>query len=219
MNRATHVYSNSDQGESKTPSLNASNAETVLRLPPITSSFALAAACRDAWRTFVEQSAHWGKAELIMWSLGPYARITRYAPTHASDGVTQFDDFRTIDARFVDRLLRNARAKTLDVLRSFASGAARREFALGVPSTGLVIRCEDTSGIPGYIPLPVRERLADRVLSLVAADMLTRPADFSRQVLCADCGAIDLDTRPCCARSQLRNDGLADLDAAWDEAG
>jgi hypothetical protein len=50
----------------------AENAsDTIVTLPRTTGAHAIASACRDALVTFLNESQHWGKAELAMWLMGP----------------------------------------------------------------------------------------------------------------------------------------------------
>lgn len=175
-------------------------APTILRLPDLASSSAIARACRDAWTSFVDNAHEWGKSELILWTFASYSQTTRYASETASErfGPPALDDFRNVDARFVERLLRAARQKVIDTLSSFTSLQARVDFAYSMLSTGHVIRCEDDAGNVGFVPIAEAGPLAVRVLAFIAADLLTNAYDFEQPVLCADNNHVCIGRAPCC---------------------
>jgi hypothetical protein len=179
-----------------------------LQLPDMLSVASTAAACREAWTTFVERSQEWGKADLVMWTYGALAPLTRTAEEALSSrigGPASVDhEFARIDVLFVDRLVRTARARVLDTLWSLESSEARVDFGYAMLSTGAVLPCEDAHGGQGFVPSCTRGPLAERVLALVAADLLTAPGDFEQAVLCADCGRVGIGPRPCCTSSQVR---------------
>lgn len=93
-----------------------SNVDTILTLPRGTGALAIAAACRDTALAFLNEAEHWGKAELAMWLMGPYAQATQYAPDISSRKSGEFVRtvplLREIDARMVDRVIRSARSKS-----------------------------------------------------------------------------------------------------------
>jgi hypothetical protein len=179
-----------------------------LQLPDMLSVASTAAACREAWTTFVERSQEWGKADLVMWTYGALAPLTRTAEEALSSRIggpaSVEHEFARIDVLFVDRLVRTARARVLDTLWSLESSEARVDFGYAMLSTGAVLPCEDTRGGQGFVPSCTRGPLAERVLALVAADLLTAPEDFEQAVLCADCGRVAIGPRPCCSSAQVR---------------
>lgn len=151
--------------------------ETILTLPRDASSLAMAAVCRETLLVFLNESPHWGKAELAMWLMGPYAQIARYAgPTgRTQSGERAVPLLREIDARMVERVIRTAREEVLRTLERLAEPEAAARFAAHMIRSGFVVRCEDAESATGWLPTTSARRLADRLLSLLAADTLTRP--------------------------------------------
>ncbi len=179
----------------------AATKPTILSLAPSAASSGLVATeCRSAWRTFVERSQDWGKADLVHWIYGMLVPMTRLAV----DARTPIDDFSHVDVRFVDRLLRTARARVEDTLFSLESAETRVDFAWSMLASGAVVPCADARGTAGFVPAATSGPLADRVLALVAADLLAAPEAFETEVLCASCGCLRVRERPCCAASELR---------------
>lgn len=181
---------------------------SILKLPGLSSTASVAAECRDAWRSFVEHSEEWGKTDLVLWTYGVLAPLTRFAEDALSSRVlgpaAVEHDFARVDVRFVDRLVRTARARVLDTLWSLETAEARVDFGYATLASGGVVACADARGRTGFVPSATRGPLAERVLALVAADLLTAPEAFERDILCGDCGNVVLGPRPCCVSSELR---------------
>lgn len=170
--------------------------DTILTLPSRVGALALAAACRDVALEFMHAAPHWGKAELAMWLMGPYARITQYAciTSRRSGELTRVPLLREIDARMVDRVILSAHAEVTERLASAARYDGEPTFALDAAARGFVVRCEDERGRHGWAPSTEARRLADRVLSLFAADFLARPAEFETEIsVCGTCRTVDFD--------------------------
>lgn len=194
------------------------DVDTILTLPSQTSALALAQSCRETAMAFMEDSLSWGKGQLAMWLMGPYGQITQY--THAVERVTQSGRYprmqapllREIDARMVDRVISSARDEVISRLAQMLDGGALSPTGMGEPafvydmvSLGFVVRCEDARQIEGWVPSSTARRLADRVLSLFAADYLVRPQDYeSMLAVCRKCGVVEFDAvsraRGVCAR-------------------
>jgi hypothetical protein len=191
----------------KTPRSSGRNAlPTPVRLPAHVTISDVSAACRDAWRVFVEQSEEWRKAEQVLWSAGLYAPIRRFSVStaHRVDAEHE-DDFKTVDSRFLERMILTARAKAFDILTSFALPRARLAFGMRMREEGLVSRCEDRFGNTGYVPTPLSGSLTDRILALIACDLLNRPGDFEGETLCSNCGGVVVGPTPCCTRYEGRD--------------
>lgn len=185
-----------------------SDVDTILTLPSQTSALAVAQSCRDTAMVFMEDSLSWGKGQLAMWLMGPYGQITQY--THAVERVTQSGRYprmqapllREIDARMVDRVISSARDEVIARLAQTLDGGALGSPELGEPafvydmvSLGFVVRCEDARQIEGWVPSSTARRLADRVLSLFAADYLVRPQDYENDLaVCRKCGVVEFDS-------------------------
>ena len=67
---------------------------------------------------------------------------------------------------------------------------------------GAVTRCQDAAGDIAFAPTPATDSLADRVLSLIAADLFARPGDFEGETLCSCCGGIVMGRSLCCSGSR-----------------
>jgi hypothetical protein len=170
--------------------------ETVLTLPRHEDVFALAKSCREAALVFINDSDHWGKAELAMWLFGPYGQLTEHVSPQSNRGksATPMPLLRDIDAATVERLLRNTRAEVRQTLETLFDPDGAASFAYSMLATGIVIRCEDTSESPGWAPTRTAQRLADRVLSLFAADYLTQPGDYELELsICSLCRTVSFD--------------------------
>jgi hypothetical protein len=179
-----------------------------INLPPVTTCDALALACREAWTTFIEESRDWGKNELAAWSTAMYVPILR-SSTGRNQSVIPPGTESDADPRFAQRLIRAARASVVGTLCSFAVPAAREAFADAMLTAPFVAHTSDCARNDGFAPVAVRGRLSDLVLSLVAADMLTFPDDFEREVMCDDCGKVRLAPEPCCFREALTSGTFA----------
>lgn len=175
-----------------------SNVDTILTLPEQTCASQIASACRDAGLQFLNDAERWGKAELAMWLMGPYSQVTQYVSpiSHRRSGeiARPIPLLREIDARMVDRVIRNARAEVLQTLRRTADPEGAASFAFSMLAAGFVVRCEDRAHTPGWVPTTDARRLADRVLSLFAADYLTRPTEYDTELsICGACQTVDFD--------------------------
>lgn len=186
-----------------------SNVDTILTLPDQTRSLAIACACRDVALSFLNEAPHWGKAELAMWLMGPYAQLTRYVTVDTrkktGEHVRPAPLLREIDVRMVERVIKSARDEVLATLARTVDIEGGASFAFTMLSAGFVARCEDKSGHQGWIPTTDARRLADRVMSLLAADYLTRPADYESELaVCSHCQTVEFDSvtrvRGICAR-------------------
>lgn len=169
----------------------ASHVDTVYALPRETGMGFVADACREAAVAFVNESPFWGKAELAMWLLGPYSQAAHRVnntPEQAPPAL------REIDVQEIEKLLACARAEVIDALERLRDPeqAARTVFAM--LASNFVVACQDGNGGQGWVPTMTARRLADRVLSLFAADYLLRPADYEQGLaVCGICEHIAFD--------------------------
>jgi hypothetical protein len=170
--------------------------QTVLVLPPAASSLALATFFRETALSFMNEGEHWGKAELAMWLMGPFATCTQYVGRRSAAPLPVL--LREIDARFVDRMIAAARRAVTDRLERELATRTVGNFAFDMIEDGRVARCQDARGIDGWVPTATARSLADRVLSLFAADYLTRSPVFARELaICPSCGRIAFDGSAC----------------------
>ena len=175
-----------------------SNVDTILTLPEQTESLAIADACRVTALAFLNESQHWGKAELAMWLMGPYGQLTQYVSPYSRRRSGEFAKpaplLREIDARMVDRVVKNANDEVVKTLLRMSDSEAGASFAFTMISSGFVARCEDRGQVAGWVPTNEARRLADRVLSLFAADYLARPTDYDTDLsICTMCQTIEFD--------------------------
>lgn len=187
-----------------------SNVDTILTLPEQTGSLAIADACRTSALAFLNESDRWGKAELAMWLMGPYAQLTQYVAPIAQRKSGEFVSrpvplLREIDVRMVERVIRSAHDEVTATLRRVGDVEASASFAFTMISSGFVARCEDAGRVAGWVPTSDARRLADRVLSLLAVDYLTRPTDYETELaVCTQCRTVQFDQaarmRGICAR-------------------
>ncbi len=189
--------------------------ETVLVLPRHADVFTLAHACRDAALAFVNDSDHWGPAELAMWLFGPYAQLTDHVPPQSNRGreTPRLPLLREIDASHAERLLREARVEVRNTLETMLEAEGAASFAYNMLANGMVVQCEDTHEAAGWAPTRAAQRLADRVLSLFAADYLTRPDDYELELsVCSLCRTIEFDVegrfRAACSRHRSREESF-----------
>ncbi len=147
--------------------------------------------------------AAWGKPELGAWLAGPYRDVTRHA-REALDLAARRDAImarrsavarRTIAPYAIERVMREAHDEVLITLRTLVQPDGGVGFAFSALGGALVSRCRDDQGEPGWIPVsPTRMRLAERVLSLIAVDYLTRPDDYeSSLAVCSTCRVVAFD--------------------------
>lgn len=179
------------------PPATDSTFDTILTLPEDVGSIALANACRESALAFLNEAERWGKAELAMWLMGPYAQLTRHVAGVArgsGEYVRHAPMLREIDARMVERVVRSAREEVLEVLARAGDADGGAAFAFAMLAAGFVARCEDKTQRPGWVPTADARRLADRVLSLFAADYLTRPGDYETELsICGHCKTVEFD--------------------------
>ena len=177
----------------------ASTVDTILTLPDGAGSLAVATACRETALAFLNESERWGKAELAMWLMGPYAQLTQYVTPLARRRSGEFVArpvplLREIDVRMVERVIRSAHEEVAALLRRVSDAEAGASFAFTMLSSGFVARCEDRRQVAGWVPTSDARRLADRVLSLLAVDYFTRPADYETELaVCSQCKTVEFD--------------------------
>ena len=178
------------------PPAYVSNIDTILTLPEQTGSMAIANACRATALAFLNEALHWGKAELAMWLMGPYGQLTQYVSPfsrrRSGERACSPPLMREIDARMVDRVIRTAHEEVMTTLARMADAEGSASFAFTMLAAGFVARCEDRGQVAGWVPTSDARRLADRVLSLLAADYLSRPGDYENDLsVCHVCKTVD----------------------------
>lgn len=189
-------------------------------LPRGTSAAELADQCRSAALGFSAGAERWGKAELAAWLEGSYrpltlgmpeitdeAPLSRLGPAWAPSIRPPSNVVAMLDARKVEDVIVRARDAAVGVLRSLTCQSSVADFGSFAIRSGLVHRCIDEAGAPGWAPrAKTRLKLADRVLSVFAADCLARPWDYETLLtVCGDCAAVTLvegwEPGACCNRA------------------
>jgi hypothetical protein len=196
------------------PKLPLYASETYFKLPEQVGVLSLATAFRETALDFMNQSEQWGKAELAMWLMGPYSHCTRHSLSAREPAIDAPMLLREIDARFVDRVIGSARTSVLDVFSAELAAKNIGSFAYEMVEAGFVTRCQDSRGHEGWLPTTAPRRLSERILSLFAADYLTRPPAFEGELsVCQACRIVEFDVtahrRGICHRHQSGFFGLA----------
>jgi hypothetical protein len=168
----------------------------VLALPARARVASFADGCRAAAFDFVNRvSLERDKASLAEWLRGPYrshvvmlarSRTQRLGPASVVPGA-------------LERLLDRTRLEVGVGLLRARDPEDSVSFGFHALSAGLVYRCQDSRGDQGWVPVAhPRMRLAERVLSLVAADFLLRSDAYTALYTCQDCGFVEIDAE--CAK-------------------
>ncbi len=164
----------------------------------------VADACRSVAIDFVRGVRHgWAKEELAHWLVDAYhplslLRLSRAEiesrsarqgsgifPTAKASGPVHEPD--------VVKIMWEAREEALGIAQAFEHGDPSAEtFLWRLQSRGTLARIEDERGVRGLAPNELApQRLADRVLSLLACDYVSRPLDYQDKVIvCRKCGSI-----------------------------
>ena len=147
-----------------------------LALPLGLAVSAVAFECRTATINFLRGSG-WGRPEIVAWIVGRYRPVT-LRPERGADNDRPAPSSRA-DWSGLPAVIAEARRETLRALRTALTPAAELDFAVAGIEGGHVVRVVDTFGAEGWAPVDrPRIRLADRVVSLVAAHRLTCPDAF-----------------------------------------
>ena len=82
------------------------------------------------------------------------------------------------------------------------SGGPQPLFVTHAVECGFVAGIADRTGSIGYVPVDVGEMdIVERLMSLVAADYLTRPNDYRSLTICDDCDGVSFDWTSCVHRN------------------
>jgi hypothetical protein len=167
----------------------------VLALPSRSRVPAFAEGCRAAALDFVNRVTEMeGKeqlAGLAGWLRGPYRA---HSVTLARSHTKRLGAASVLPGALATLLTRTRQHVLMGLLqaRNTEEGIG---FAYSALAAGHVYRCQDVDGTPGWVPVAQpRMRLADRVLSLVAADYLLRSEDYETALYtCSACGLTEFD--------------------------
>ncbi|WP_394826900.1 hypothetical protein [Pendulispora albinea] len=148
----------------------------------------VAGACREAGVSFLE-TRRWSKRDLADWLVGSY----QFATLRGNGGGVGPRNPGTVAKETVVDLVDKVREEVLDTLDHVLTGDP--SFAEAAVRSGSVATLKLGSGRVLYIAMNhTALRLADRVLSLFAADYLMRPQDYRRKLtVCDHCHAVSFE--------------------------
>jgi len=164
----------------------------VLALPARARVVDFADGCRAAALDFVNGVARQAdKEQLALWLRGPY----RDHVVVLARSRTRRMGAATVVPGALEKLLTQARQEVEAALERARDPEEGVSWGFSALSSGLVYRCQDAAGAQGWVPVAhPRMRLADRVLSLVAADYLLRTPDYEEALYtCSACGLVAFD--------------------------
>jgi hypothetical protein len=160
-------------------------------LPPGTLVYDVADACRAAALELLSgTNAGWSRAETDTWLEGSYRRASSYMAHLAPLA-------RTSAASEDRQSVADVRESTLAMLLACATSWESATFARELLEGGFVVGVRDDLGSIGYCPVAADAMpLVARVASLIVADYLTRPADYTSLVLCEHCEEVSFAWAP-----------------------
>jgi hypothetical protein len=148
----------------------------------------VAARCRTAALEFTNGAEGWTKADLAAWLVGPYRAATRSGSVPPPPSSPSGTHRRSIEPAAVDDMLTDAHVRVLAVLENVAISRDKTTFAQRLAADNTLLRVTDRQGNAGWIPVAApRMRLATRVLTLFAADALSRPGVYESLTVCHRC--------------------------------
>jgi hypothetical protein len=149
---------------------------------------------RAAGLAFVNESTLWEKPELVAWLIGTYGDATRVhqGSRRGSAKITKLDP---VETGTLESVLTDARVRALSALEGAAISRDPTAFARAMAARNVLLPIVDRNAKSGWMPVDVpRMRLVDRVLSLFAADALTRPDEFTKGLyVCHRCERVRID--------------------------
>jgi hypothetical protein len=186
--------------------LNRQKASAARLLPREMMVHEAAERCRVALLEFLAGiNGGWGRADLGAWLQGSY----RHATTLWSSAVP-FSTRKTfmpgggrpLGEDTMEGLLLHARREIIAMLEACKSSWESSNFARELSVRRVIVQVKDDSGGLGWAPVDSMElSLVDRVAALLAADYMTRPADYRSLIICEDCGHVSFEWAPLHASS------------------
>jgi hypothetical protein len=165
------------------------------------SSNELADLCRSAALGFLANAPDWDKRKLADWLQGSYRPLVigagyqrKLTPAYGSAPPPP------VASTTIASILENAHAEVLRQLRDLAAASSSLDTGRAFISRNVVTRCIDDLGNAGWAPVSHRvSLLADRVMSLFAADFLARPWDYEYDLtICECCNNVSFSEVQCC---------------------
>ncbi|MEO7112966.1 MAG: hypothetical protein ABI183_21185 [Polyangiaceae bacterium] len=182
--------------------------------------------CRSAALGFLANARHWNKADLAEWLQESYRPLVIGAPkpqrkmTPAYGTPVSIAPIPSVPPEALTGIMENAHAEVLQMLRDLQAARSSLDAGRAFIANNVVTRCIDDIGVAGWVPVSHKtSRLAERVMSLFAADFLARPWDYEYDLaICECCENVSFTEVNCCrAHSGMqRVAGAADIDVAVD---
>jgi len=173
----------------------------------IGSSNDLADLCRSAALGFLANAQDWDKRKLAEWLECSYRPLVVGATQQMRRKLTPAygaEPAPSVHPETLANVLAVAHADVIEQLRNLAAAPSSLDAGRAFISSSVVARCIDDTGVSGWAPVAHQpSRLADRVMSLFAADFLARPWDYEYDLsICQDCATVSFGDISCCrARS------------------
>lgn len=182
--------------------------------------------CRSAALGFLANARDWSKADLAEWLQESYRPLVIGAPkpvrkmTPAYGTAISIAPTPSVAPQALTSILENAHAEVLQMLRDLQAARSSLDAGRAFIANNVVTRCIDDTGAAGWVAVSHKSsRLAERVMSLFAADFLARPWDYEYDLtICECCENVAFTEVNCCrARSGAQRIAeVADMDAAVD---
>jgi hypothetical protein len=182
--------------------------------------------CRSAALGFLANARDWNKADLAEWLQESYRPLVIGAPnpprkmTPAYGSAVSIAPAPSVAPEALTGILENAHAEVLKMLRDLQAAPSSLDAGRAFISSNVVTRCIDDTGVAGWVAVSHKSsRLAERVMSLFAADFLARPWDYEYDLaICESCENVSFTEVSCCrARSGAQRIAeVADVDLAVD---
>jgi hypothetical protein len=130
----------------------------------------------------------WGKVELAGWLRHSYAPAVDGSPESGVVRSEQARERRPTEER-LHEVLRGARRRALEAAEAALEGDV--SFAMDALAAGHVVGTVDAQGAYRFLPVDAEHmRLIERILSLLAADVLSNPMDYEQfACVCSVCGS------------------------------
>jgi hypothetical protein len=166
-------------------------------LPSGLSVHDIADRCRQALIEFVTGSAGgWSRSDLEHWVGAHY-----HPASSAFPGTSRIRAGFALPVSAVAGAFETSLMDAADAVRELLASCANPRmpaFALLAVERGFVAGAQDANGALGHVPIDVAGMtLVDRVASLLAADVLTRPSDYKSVAFCEDCRAVSFEWNAC----------------------
>jgi hypothetical protein len=128
----------------------------------------------------------WTHADLARWLMGPYHQATSFVPRSEAPA----PEVPSLDRQRIAEIMRSSREEVVAALRDLASGGDPTFVKDAIRSHAIVLSLDEF-----WIPLDhPRMRLAERALSLFAADYILNPNEYVGDLsVCSRCDAVTFD--------------------------